>query len=235
MPTSACGTMTDWVFNALNSIAAGFQANPVVFSLIMAVGLFIIWLKWRLIGWFMRRAMAGQYAGWRTGAKVKQAPHETGVGTIERWVMRPQAHFKVSLLTFLFFGGGAYFYARVVLPGSENLLKDWGVFAIMCGFSMMAVFIFLAGFARIDFDNDSIAARGLVRKSSEAFWRDLEEIKPLSKTIAGGVRLHFRNGTRIKVAADMTGYHQLLQRLSAIDPKIALMTRMLETRLKKRG
>lgn len=217
----------------IDALTNSFSASPVMLGVVMGLVLLIMWAKWRFIHWVTQRSLRGSYSGWVHAGGVEHRPHETGIGTTERQVMRPKGHFRIGLLTLLLFGGGAWFYAAIVLPETDEPLKDWAVFTTMSGFGFVSIGLIYMSFTRIRYDDTQIERRRLFQPARMARWRDLQTIKPLGQTVIGGVRLHFEDGTVIKIAADMTGYHQLMKKLSAIDPRIAMVTRMAERRLQQ--
>ncbi|MEP6068117.1 MAG: hypothetical protein ABJ246_19945 [Paracoccaceae bacterium] len=216
-----------------NSILNSFATNPIGFSILLAIGLTVIWFKWWIIGRAQRNAAKSQYAGWTEDAKRRSETHETGVGSKDVLVMKPVKFGRIGLMTLAFFGGGAWFYMAVVLKKPDVSTKDWAVFAIFVGFSLIAVFLLVQAFTRIQFDGEQITKRSLYAKTFHAKLADLTSVKPAHKTIAGGVDLHFNDGRKLRVKSQMSGYRQLLEQLSSIDPKLKLMTQMVTKVMQK--
>jgi hypothetical protein len=75
-----------------------------------------------------------------------------------------------------------------------------------------------------------ITRAGLILRKRSFPFSALRGTAPLSKTIAGGVRLDFGEHGMLKVPASYQGYRQLLERLAQKDPKLRLMMRFLDPR-----
>jgi hypothetical protein len=61
----------------------------------------------------------------------------------------------------------------------------------------------------------------------------LQEVRPINKTIAGGVYLEFGEGQRLRVVPRMSGYRQLLELLARDDPKLRLMVQLFGNRMQE--
>ncbi len=216
----------------LQSITEALQANPVVFSLIMAVGLLLIYFKYWLIGRAARKALRDKRAGLAVDAAVGQVRHETGVGLKEVLVMRPVKLVAPAFWCLLFFGGGAVFYALVVLQEPDVSHKDWGVFAILSVFAFGAILIFGMATTRIRFDGEEIRRTGLLVRNFRRRMADLTLVEPLRKSWLAGMKLHFQDGAKLNVASNMSGYRQLMQQISGVDPKLRLVAKMLSNTAK---
>ncbi|MEP6019925.1 MAG: hypothetical protein ABJ251_15725 [Paracoccaceae bacterium] len=225
--------MLDTLANSGSSLLNALATNPIGFSIILAIGFTLVWLKWRFIAKAQRNAAKSQYAGWSVDAKRASETHDTGIGTKDVLVMKPVKFVRIGLMTLIFFGGGAWFYMAVVLREPDVSAKDWGVFAIMMGFSLLALFLLAHAFTRIRFDGEHITRRSLFAKTFHAKLADLLSVKPANKTIAGGVDLLFNDGRKLRVKSQMSGYRQLLEQLSSIDPKLRLMTQMMTKVMQK--
>ena len=66
-------------------LLAAFAENPTLFVIIFAIGLPLIWWKWRVTG----TVMTDQTRGLRADAKASFKPYETGIGTQDVFIMRP--------------------------------------------------------------------------------------------------------------------------------------------------
>ena len=215
------------MIETVETIVSGFVANPVGFSMLFSIGLAIIYFKWWVLGRTARRALADQRIGLRKGAATREAVHETGIGTTDVTVMRPAFVIWPGILCLLFFGGGAVFYALVVLPSGGTEAKDWGVFAIMLGFTLMGLFLLAGNTTRITNDGSGIRRRGLVVRRFDGHWSGLKEVMPLEKSYTAGIDLHFADGQQLRVRPNLSGYVQLVEHLAFIDPKLRMMARML--------
>ena len=225
--------MLDTLANSGSSLLNALATNPIGFSIILAIGFTLIWLKWRFIAKAQRNATKSQYAGWTVDAKRASEAHDTGIGTKDVLVMKPVKFLRIGLMTLIFFGGGAWFCMAVVLKKPDVSAKDWAAFAIMIGFSLLALIILAQAFTRIRFDGEYITKRSLFARTFHAKLADLSSVKPAHKTIAGGVDLHFNDGRKLRVKSQMSGYRQLLEQLSSIDPKLRLMTLMVTNAMQK--
>ena len=225
--------MLDTLANSGSSLLNALATNPIGVSIILAIGFTLIWLKWRFIAKAQRNAVKSQYAGWTVDAKHASEAHDTGIGTKDVLVMKPVKFFRIGLMTLIFFGGGAWFYMAVVLKKPDVSAKDWAVFAMMIGFSLLALFVLAQAFTRIRFDREHITKRSPFARTFHAKLADLSSVKPAHKTIAGGVDLLFNDGRKLRVKSQMSGYRQLLEHLSSIDPKLRLMTLMVTNAMQK--
>ena len=212
-----------------SAVVEAARTAPEVFFPILGVGLILIWLKWRVVGKGVSRAARDTYAGWETDAKSATAPHETGVGTVPVLIMKPAKMFWLSLWTFIFFGGGAAFLATRDAPLTPKEMASVGIGAV---FALLAVFLFIRSFERIHLFEHRIERTRLFGRRFSAPLSELASVVPLSKTILGGVTLTFLDGRQVKVPARMTGYRQLLDRLSANDAKLRLMMSFLTRDMK---
>ncbi|WP_421701997.1 hypothetical protein [Aliiroseovarius sp.] len=218
------------IIEDLKGVWAFASEEPVLFFGLMAVFLPLIWWKWRVIGGAERRAMAQTRAGWTEDATPGQMPHETGIGQVDVLVMRPSQSLVTVLAILAFFGSGAAFYALVVLPSAEVTPKDWAVFTIMCGLSLIGLLILYMSFTRLSVGATEITRSGLLRRGRAFPFSALRGTEPLGKTIAGGVKLDFGEHGQLKVPAQYAGYRQLLARLAKNDPKLRMMMRLLDPR-----
>lgn len=118
-----------------------------------------------------------------------------------------------------------------LLTDPEKTSWDGLIFASSCAFVLLALFLIAASFTRITFDDERVTRTRLFGAPFTARLDDLQQITPISKTIAGGVFLNFPNG-RLRVTAQMSGYLQLLdllgERYPVFGAKVRLFARMME-------
>lgn len=199
--------------DGLRVLADLFAAYPIQFTLGTIIIVTLIYYKWVWIGRAQRNAVKRGYAGWKVDGSAD--------GT-DRLVMRPVKMRAVSLWALAFFGGGAVFLGLVELPKTDVENKTWLAFVGMCLFACGAVWLFLMSFTRITFDGEVLTQSGLVVKTLARPVAELSDIRPISKTIAGGVYLYFGNQDRVRVAANMSGYRQLLEALTQHHPTLRM-------------
>ncbi len=225
--------MFDALLKTGQFVVNAFISNPVTATVVSLIAVTIIWFKWWLIARAQSKAIKANYAGWSVDAKQVQARHETGVGTTDVLIMKPIKIVPVALMTLAFFGGLAWFYWVVVLEKPEVSSKDWGVFAILVGFSALALLLLAQSFTRIRLEAENISRRSLFARRFDGKLSDVTTVKPSGMTIASGIEIIFNDGRKLRVRAQMSGYRQLLERLSVIDPKLRLMTRMIANAMQK--
>ena len=206
------------------AIQSALQTNPKLFLGIFFAGLFLIWLKYRLIGYGVNRAQKQNYAGWQVKAGTGKRSHPTGIGHTEVLIMRPLKVIPIALFCLVFFGGGAAFVA------SKGLNDPRAWFTVVAGvvFSLLSLWLIAFSFTRIIYDGETIERHALFRAPVTVSLGRLTAVRPISKTIAGGVYLEFQDGERLRVVPRMSGYGQLLEKLARKDPKLALMLRMID-------
>lgn len=208
---------------SLHSILVALQSNPPLFMGIFLVGLFLIWLKYRVIRHSVARSQKQNYAGWTVEAKSGQRSHPTGIGHTDVLIMRPVKVIPIALFCLIFFGGGALFVASQEPAG----IRAWFTVAAGAVFSVLSLWMIGYSFTRIIFDGETIERRALFRAPVSVPLSRLTDVRPINKTIAGGVFLQFDDGQKLRVIPRMSGYRQLLETLARKDPKLALMLRMM--------
>lgn len=208
-------------------IRDAYQANPLLFSITFGLGLLLIWFKYWLIRRATRSTHKQNYAGWNTKAHRTIRAHPTGIGHQNILTMKPVKTLPIALFCLVFFGGGALFMAETELRGPDPSWKAWFT-AIVCScFSILSLWLIVFSFTRIVFNGEAIERCALFRKPLVLPLSDLQGIRPISKTIAGGVLLEFKGGQRLRVLPRFSGYRELLDLLAQKDPKLAMMLRMV--------
>ena len=204
------------VFEAMRGLAELFAAYPIRFALGTIVVVTLIYYKWVWFGRATENSIKNGYDGWKVDGTVDDA---------QRLVMRPVKMRRVGIWTLLFFGGGALFYTLVGIPNGDMAPKDWFSFAAMLVFSIGAVWLILMSFTRITFDGEVFTRVGVLGRNMAVRVDTLTDVRPISKTVAGGVYLDFAGGERLRIVANMSGYRQLLEMLTRHHPKLRLLVR----------
>lgn len=212
----------------LAAFPATFAQNPIFFIIAFAIGLPLIWLKWRVTGNSVSKAMQNQTLGLRTDADKKQVRHETGIGTRDILVMRPAIPGMAILFGLLFFGGGALFYALVVLQGADVTSKDWLTFAISVTFTVCAMIIIEMGQTRILVDETSIQKRRVLHRRQTVLFSEISSVEPRAKQISRGMVIQSKDREKMNVHAGFTGYRQLLERLAPHNAQANLFVKLLK-------
>ncbi|WP_299413927.1 hypothetical protein [uncultured Sulfitobacter sp.] len=202
---------------AAGSVYEAARNAPEVFFPLLIVGLIVIWIKWWTVRKGSKAARKDNFAGWIKDGEEQNRDLQTVL------VMKPVKLKRLSLASLAFFGGGAVFLWLTILQRPDATLKEWVVFGIMLGFSILALGLLWFSFTRIMVFSDRVERTALFRKRFVGLFSEVESTAPISKTIAGGVYVTFRNGKRLRVIPRMSGYHQFLERLARNDAKLRLM------------
>lgn len=206
--------MFQTITDALRGNAELFRAYPIPYAIGLTLVVTVIYFKWRLIAKAQDKALRDNFAGWQEAGEVLSS------GVL---IMRPFKMRRLGVLGIVFWGSGAWFMGAVVEPKPDELVKHWLVVAIFVGFTIMSLWILALSFDRILYDGNRIVRLSWLAKPFEATLDDLEQVTPLSKTIVGGVRLHFTDGSQLKIRARNSGYRQLLEALAVRDLKLRMM------------
>ena len=220
--------------NALAIFSTARDA-PEIFFPLFAIGLFLIWLKWRFIGKATAKSAQKNFAGWTKDGEAQRAQHETGVGYQDVLVMKPIKFLSLSLYYIGFFGGGALFFWLVEIPNGGLSPKEKLGFTFMILATIIGLYVFILSFMRIRLFTDKIERTCPFRRKFSAPLSGLTSVTPISKTIAGGVFINFNDGRRLRVIPRMSGYRQLLERLSRTDPKLRLLMTMAAKQIQARS
>ena len=215
------------IIDTLTSIYRAAHDSPTIFFPIFIFGCVLIWIKWRVIAKGTKSAAKANYEGWVTDAIEHDHDLQTAL------VMKPIKFLRIAIYSLLFFGGGALFYWMVVLPKPDASTKDWLVFGIMLAFSTIGFGMLWFSFTRITLFSDRIERTSLLRKRFIGQLFEIDSVKPIGKTIAGGIYVYFSDGRRLRIIARMSGYRQLLERLSKDDPRLRMMTNHFSKQIKK--
>ncbi|MEO0667801.1 MAG: hypothetical protein AAFZ99_07780 [Pseudomonadota bacterium] len=204
------------MFEALRVLAGLFAAYPIPFAISTVIIVTALYYKWVWMGRAGKNAIKNNYAGWKV---------DGAVDTAQRLVMRPVKIRRTGIWTLLFFGGGALFFALVSIPNGDMGREQWFAFAAMIVFSIGAVWLILMSFNRITFDGEVFTRVGVLGRNTAMRVDTLTDVRPIGKTIAGGVFLDFEGGEKLRVPANMSGYRQLLEILTQHQPKLRMLVR----------
>ena len=212
-------------FDALMGLPSAIAANPGFFAILLLIFGPLIWWKWRTIGKSTNKAIADQTHGMRTDADRKRVRHETGIGMAEVLVMRPNSVGGMIWFALIFFGGGAVFYAFVVLQDAPSP-KDWWTFAGLAGFTFAIMGLIEVNQTRLIVDEQQIERRRVLHARDRIAFSQIASVEPLAKSFARGLRITTRDGQTMKVPARFSGYRELMARLSKHDPSLRLMAKL---------
>lgn len=204
------------LIDSLRVLADLFRAHPVPFTLGAVAFVTLSYYKWIWIARASRTSVENSYAGWRIDGTVDEA---------QRLVMRPLKLRSIALWNLAFFGSGAVFFAFAVLPNKGLSLENMFAFGAASVFSVLAVWLFFMSFTKITFDGEVFTRTGPATRAMVGRMDQLDDIRPIRKTIANGVYLHFRGAGWMRVAAYMSGYGQLVQLLMQDQPKMRMLVR----------
>lgn len=212
-------------WNALMALPAAIAEAPVFFAILFLIFGPLIWWKWRATGKGIERATQDPSHGLRVDADTKTQIHETGIGTQDVLEMRPAKTPFMIWFGLLFFGGGAVFFAMVVLV-DEPTSKDWQVFAIMMLFAVGSMVFIEANQTRIIVSPDTIERRRVLHRRQRIAFSSITNVSLARKTLVGGVVVTDANGQKMRIAARFSGYLTALDRLAKHDPKLSLMVKL---------
>ena len=213
--------MLEQFLDGLQVLADLFFRSPIPFVIGTAIAVALIYFKWKLIGHAQASTLRDNFAGWTTPGQQSDP---------DRLVMRPIKFRRIGIWALMFFGGGALFYGLAVLPIAEATPKDWAVFFVCSGFAAFSVYVLVLSFDVIDIEGSRIMRRRLFSRPFLADLSEVTAVRPISKTIAGGVFLEFSDGRKLRVIARMSGYRRLLELLAQSNLKLRLMLSAMDRR-----
>jgi hypothetical protein len=216
-------------WDALSDLPAAFATNPWFFIIAFAIGLPLIWWKWRVAGNNMQLSIDSQTHGWRAGVDKKDVRHETGIGTREVLIMRPAKLPKMIWFSLIFFGGGALFYALVVLQSGNTGSEDWWVFAGLAAFTIGAIAVIEMNQTRIIITDQGIERRKVLTHRQRIEFSQIKDVTAHAKDFGRGLIVHANDGQKMRVLPSMSGYKQLMERLAPYNKKMALMAKLMKT------
>jgi len=206
--------MFENLINSLRGLSELFYNYPIPFVIGTVIVFTLIYYKWVWIGRAQQNAVKNTYAGWKVDGTVDSA---------QRLVMQPVKIRATGFWTLAFFGGGFLFYALVGIPQGDMDNEDWFAFVVMGLFSIGSLSLILMSFTKITFDGEVFTRTGVFGRNIAARADTLQDIRPINKTIAGGIFLDFGDQGRIRVASNMSGYRQLLEILTQHNPKLRML------------
>lgn len=216
-------------WGTLSGLPAAIAEDPTFFIVFFAIGLPLIWWKWRVIDRGMQRATEDPSHGLRTSAATQQQRSETGIGTESVLVMRPPNTPWAIWFGLIFFGGGAVFFALVVLVESPTA-KDWLVFAFMVLFSVACMGFIEANQTRFIVSHSMIERRRVLTRRERMAFASITDVSLNGKTFLGGVTVTDTGGQKMRIAARFSGYRDLLDRVAPLNPKLSLMLKIERSR-----
>ena len=230
--------MIEWFTTRIDALKFVFS-DPWLATGFVLIAILLWWLNTRFYRRLFRRQQQAETLGWTASATQARQKGRVGFGGSDLLVMRaPRQNTKIAILTLLFFGGGAVFYALVVLPDpTEQTLKNWSVFAIMCGFSAMAVMLFLTSFNRVVLSDDEIIVKRLYWPRRRHYLSEITGAEFLGKSATAGMKLTFLDKKTLKLFASYEGFGDALQRMRNQHPdiqKIYMMGRMMTAAQRRR-
>lgn len=203
-------------------LLAAFAENPTLFVIIFAIGLPLIWLKWRVTG----TVMTDQTRGLRAEAKASFKPYETGIGTQDVFIMRPACVGGMLWFALLFFGGGALFYWFALLTKGDGTWENWATFAGLSALALGAMVAIEVNQTRIYVDAKTIQKRRVLHRRQTTGFADISTVDPIGKNFTTGLIIHSHDGAKIPVRAPFSGYMKLFGRLAPYNHHIAMMSNM---------
>lgn len=207
------------------SLPAAIAEAPLLFAVFFAIFAPLIWWKWRVTGSSVTKAIDDQTHGFRAVADTRQVRHETGVGSRDFLVMRPNKLGGMIWFGLLFFGGGAVFYLLVVLP-AEPTSKNWLTFAVLSGFTIINMVLIEMNQARFLIHPDYLERRRVLYRSESIPLSSIAKITPMGKTYRSGLRIMSSDGRKMTIPARFSGYRALIARLAPYSAELRLLDKM---------
>ncbi len=208
--------MFENLIDSLRVLSQMFFNNPIPFTIGTIIAVTLIYYKWVWIGRIQTNTIKKNYAGWKVDGTVDSA---------QRLVLKPVKMLRTGIGAFLFFFAGFLFFALVEVPRGEMDGEGWFAFVAMGAFSLLALWVIFKSFTRITFDGEVFTQSGPIVRTMAARADTLQDIRPIGKTIAGGIFLDFGDQGRIRVASNMSGYRQLLEILTQHNLKLRMLVK----------
>lgn len=219
--------MQNWFNERVEAVAFVF-AHPGWLAFVIVFAWFSYWVHARLFRRIARKQSQAAFVGWQTQATVAARTHETGIGSHDVLIMKPpRRNIWIALWTLAFFGGGAVFFWRVVLPDPvEQTFENWLVFSLMCAFSALAVFLLASTRTRIELSPDAIVHRRLLSRQCRYPLGAITGAEFAGKNPATGITLLFSDDRKLRLLASNEGYLDVVQRLQKAHPDIPRLIAM---------
>ena len=218
-------------WNDLQTLWAAILANPGFFVVAFAIGLPLIWWKWRVTGNSMQSTVDSLTHGLRADADAKTVAHETGIGTRDILVMRPPPTPKMIYFALFFFGGGALFFMFIHIPSDRSEPSDWWVLLALLVFSIGSMIVIEQGQTRIRVDDTGLQRRRVLHPRQTIRFAEIAEVTTSSaKTMAPYIKIISNSGDSMRIGANFSGYRQVIDRLAPYDANMALISKIESTR-----
>lgn len=171
--------------------------SPVGLLLVLS-GYLFVFLIWYGAYRLFSRGLRRQTEGLRKGA----------IAQGETLVARPARRWGLIAFGLLFFGGGAVFYALVVLQKQPET-KDWAVFGVLLLAVALVAVLLVRQFREIRFG----------KRQLDLYWfghrmhlpvSEIDRIEPLGTDVRRGMRIILKDGRKLRVQADYVGYKDLI-------------------------
>lgn len=221
-------------WEALQGLPAAIAQNPVFFIIVFAIGLPLIWWKWKVTGDSTVKAVNDLTHGLRADAAQSTTRHDTGIGTKDILVMRPAPLSKMIYFALFFFGGGALFYIFVHMPSDRAVASDWWTALGLAGFAVISMIAIELNQTRIIVDGESLEKRRVLHRRQKFNFADIETVEPLGKDFTRGLSIRTKSGEKMRVTAGFSGYRQLMERLAPHKAELALLVKLLKSRANAR-
>ena len=217
-------------FEAIAGLPAAIAQAPIFFLIAFSIGGVLIWFKYWVIGRSTKRSIASRTHGHWADADRRHIRHETGIGTTEVLVMRQNGLGGMIWFAVFFFGGGAVFYALVVLQSPDVTTKDWLTFSGLLIFTIVGMAAIEVSQTCIYVHADRLERRRVLHRRQFISFADIASVAPHGKSFAGGIVIHAASGDKMRILASFSGYSELLTRLGEFDPKLKAMASLMTIR-----
>ena len=213
--------MYSWLQDGVSAIAFLID-NPLSLVVFLAFAIFMYWINRWIFARIIRKQAAASMTGWDKCAGTASRRHQTGLGMREVAVMKlPRRNLSIAFWNLLFFGGGAVFYSLAVLPDpEEQTVKNWSVFAGLCGFSILGMALLVMTFTRIEVSPEDIVLRRLFRRPRQFLLSAIAKVEPAGKNPATGVKLVFSDNRSLRLLATNEGYADVMMMIQGAHPDL---------------
>lgn len=206
--------MQEWLKEKIEQFQSLLQlakTEPLLFTIVMAIGGGIIWIQWRFLGRSQRKAVESLSAGLRESPQVGSIPHETGIGTQKVLVMRPaNKPLKIGFWCGLMFGAMTWFFFGRLQASPVFQPKETILFLFSLAMTVGCLLLIGRSFTRIYIGKTELVWSNPLRGKTRYPWSSLVSAGPVAKSVANGVKLTYADGRTLKIMATMSGYSTLL-------------------------
>lgn len=165
---------------------------------LVVCGFLFIFLVWYGAYRLFSRSLRQQTEGLRQGAGVRG----------DMRVARPVRRWGLIVFGLLFCGGGAAFYALVVLRQQPEG-RDWAVFGGLLLGAVLIVVVLARQFREIRFGKEGMHLHWFGHRATFPL-HEIDRIEPLATDVRRGGRIIMKDGRKLRVQADYIGYKDLL-------------------------